>query len=76
VLEQYRALSEAAERFETQSHYLEGEGSNLRLEILARDGEMRRLRDRVDQSERQIQEVSPIPTNHDAYDTINPFRQI
>jgi len=31
--EQYRALSEAAEHFVTQSQYLKGEGSNIFLEI-------------------------------------------
>ena len=61
ILEQYRSLSQEAERYETQTHHLESEGSNLRLELLTRDSEIRRLRDKCEQTERLVQEVcSPL----------------
>lgn len=56
ILEQYRALSQETERFETQFHHLESEGSSLKLEILSRDGELRRTRDKLDKAERENQE--------------------
>lgn len=56
ILDQYRSLSQEAERFETQTHHLESEGSNLKLELLTRDSEGRRMRDKLDQAEREIQE--------------------
>lgn len=57
ILDQYRALSHEAERYETQTHHLESEGSNLKLELLSKDSEVRRNRDKLDQAEREIQEV-------------------
>lgn len=57
LLEQYRKLSLEAEQYQTTSHQLESEGSNLRLEIMTRDSELRRLHDKVDNLEREIQEV-------------------
>ena len=57
VLNQYRALSQEAERYETQSHHLESESSNMRLELLTKDSEMRRLREKIDSLDRQLQEV-------------------
>ncbi|XP_013412187.1 centrosomal protein of 135 kDa-like, partial [Lingula anatina] len=56
LLNQYRVLSREAERYETQTHQLESEGSNLRLELMSRDSEVRRLRDKVELMEREIQE--------------------
>ena len=58
ILEQYRSLSLEAEKFETRSHQLESEGSNLRLELMTRENESRRLRERIDLLERDIKEVS------------------
>ncbi len=46
-----------AEKYETATHQLESEGSNLRLEIMTRDGEFRRLRDRIDEMERKNDDV-------------------
>ena len=46
-----------AERYETQTHQLESEGSNLRLELMTRDGEVRRLREKIDRLEKDLQEV-------------------
>ena len=60
LLEQYRSLSLEAERFETATHQLESEGSNLRLEMMTRDSEIRRLADKVDMLERDIQEVGVV----------------
>ena len=57
ILEQYRALSQSAEHYETQAHHLESEGSNMKLELLTRDSEIRRLREKVDSLERQMDEV-------------------
>jgi polyhydroxyalkanoate synthesis regulator phasin len=68
-LEQYRSLSQAAERYETQAHHLESEGSNMKLELLTRDSEIRRLREKVDSLERQVEEVGII------YIAILPLRK-
>ena len=57
LLEQYRSLTLEAERYETQTHQLESEGSNMRLELMTRDSEIRRLREKVDTMDRQIQQV-------------------
>ena len=57
LLEQYRSLSMEAERYETQAHQLESEGSNLRLEVMTKDSEIRRLLERIDSMDRQIQQV-------------------
>ncbi|XP_076445989.1 centrosomal protein of 135 kDa-like isoform X2 [Babylonia areolata] len=56
LLEQYRKLSMEAEQYQTLSHQLEGEGSNLRLEIMTKDSELRRAHDKLDNQEREIQE--------------------
>lgn len=56
LLEQYRALSVEAEQYQTSSHQLESEGSNLRLELMTKDSEIRRNRDKIDNLEREIQE--------------------
>jgi centrosomal protein CEP135 len=56
ILEQYRSLSQTAERYETQAHHLESEGSNLKLELLTRDSEIRRLREKTESLDRQLQE--------------------
>ena len=58
MLEQYRALSLNAERYETQTHQLESEGSNLRLELMTKDSEVRRLREKMEGLEKEIEEVS------------------
>lgn len=58
LLDQYRALSSEAEQYQTATHQLESEGSNMRLEIMTKDSELRRLRDKVDNYEREIQEVN------------------
>lgn len=57
LLDQYRALTSEAEQYQTATHQLESEGSNMRLEIMTKDSELRRLRDKVDNYEREIQEV-------------------
>jgi len=57
ILEQYRSLSQTAEKYETQSHQLETEASNLKLELRTRDSELRRLREKVESLERQIEDV-------------------
>ena len=61
ILEQYRSLSQTAEKFETQAHHLESEGSNLKLELRTRDGEVRRLKEKVESLERQLEEVCFFP---------------
>ena len=57
LLEQYRTLSVEAEKYETTSHQLESEGSNLRLEIMTKESDIRRLREKIDAMEREIQQV-------------------
>lgn len=57
LLDQYRALSAEAEQYQTSTHQLESEGSNLRLELMTKDSELRRARDKLDNLEREIQEV-------------------
>lgn len=56
LLEQYRTLTVEAERFETQTHQLESEGSSLRLELMTRDSELRRAQDKIGMLEREVQE--------------------
>ncbi|XP_076467897.1 centrosomal protein of 135 kDa-like [Babylonia areolata] len=56
LLEQYRKLSLEAEQFQTASHQLESEGSNMRLEILTKESELRRAHDKIDNMEREIHE--------------------
>ncbi|KAL4230126.1 hypothetical protein ACF0H5_010511 [Mactra antiquata] len=56
LLDQYRALSSEAEQYQTATHQLESEGSNMRLELMTKDSENRRLRDKVDNYEKEIQE--------------------
>ncbi|KAK2148603.1 hypothetical protein LSH36_489g00052 [Paralvinella palmiformis] len=56
LLDQYRSLTLEAERYETQTHQLESEGSNMRLELMTRDSEIRRLREKIDSMDRQIQQ--------------------
>ncbi|KAL8598704.1 hypothetical protein ACOMHN_033268 [Nucella lapillus] len=56
LLEQYRKLSLEAEQFQTASHQLESESSNMRLEILTKESELRRAHDKIDNLEREIQE--------------------
>ena len=43
-----------AERYETQTHQLESEGSNLRLEIMTKESEIRRNRERLEDLEKEI----------------------
>ena len=57
LLEQYRRAAEDMERFEVQTHQLESEGSNLRMQLMSRDTEIRRLREKLNQIERENQEV-------------------
>ena len=52
LLEQYRTLSQEAERYETHNHQLESEGSNLRLELMTKEGEIRRLQEQLGGTER------------------------
>ena len=57
LLEQYRQLSADLERFETHSHQLESQGSTLKLEMMTKDSEIKRLRERIESLEREIREV-------------------
>ncbi|KAJ8298507.1 hypothetical protein KUTeg_025038 [Tegillarca granosa] len=56
MLDQYRALSVEAEQYQTSTHQLESEGSNLRLELMTKDSELRRNRDKIENLEKEIQE--------------------
>ncbi|KAL8621049.1 hypothetical protein ACOMHN_040574 [Nucella lapillus] len=56
LLEQYRKLSMEAEQYQTMSHQLESEGSNMRLEIMTKESELRRAHDKLDSLEREVQE--------------------
>ena len=60
MLEQYRKLSQEAEQYQTASHQLESEGSNMRLEIMTKESELRRAHDKIDNLEREILEVSEV----------------
>ena len=51
-------MSLETERYETQSHQLESEGSNLRLELMTRDSEIRRLKEKIENLDRDVQDVS------------------
>lgn len=56
LLEQYRKLSMEAEQYQTTSHQLESEGSNMRLELMTKESELRRTMDKIDNQEREILE--------------------
>ena len=63
LLEQYRKLSMEAEQFQTASHQLESEGSNLRLEVMRKDSELHRAIDKIEHQEREIMEVSVLTSD-------------
>lgn len=56
LLDQYRTLSAEAEHYQNSNHQLESEGSNLRLEILTRESEIRMLKEKTDRMDRELQE--------------------
>ena len=60
LLEQYRKLSQEAEQYQTATHQLESEGSNLRLEVMTKESELRRAHDKIENLEREILEVSEV----------------
>lgn len=49
-----------AEQYQTTSHQLESEGSNLRLELMTKESELRRMHDKIDNLEREIEEVTSL----------------
>ncbi|XP_064637968.1 testis-specific gene 10 protein-like isoform X2 [Lineus longissimus] len=57
LLDQYRALSLEADKYQTQTHQLESEGSNLKLELMTKDSEVRRLRDKMDGLDKDLQDT-------------------
>lgn len=60
LLDQYRTLSAEAEHYQNTNHQLESEGSNLRLEILTRESEIRMLKEKTERMDHELQEVSTI----------------
>ncbi|XP_035680916.1 centrosomal protein of 135 kDa-like isoform X2 [Branchiostoma floridae] len=56
LLENYRKASTQAERWEMEAHQHQGESSNTKLELMSRESEVRRLREKADSQEREIQE--------------------
>ena len=60
LLDQYRAVTSEAEQYQTATHQLESESSNMRLEIMTKDSELRRIRDKLDNCDREISEVAII----------------
>ncbi|XP_066287957.1 centrosomal protein of 135 kDa-like isoform X2 [Branchiostoma lanceolatum] len=56
LLDNYRKASTQAERWEMEAHQHHGESSNTKLELMSRESEVRRLREKVDSQEREIQE--------------------
>ena len=57
LLDQYRAVTSEAEQYQTATQQLESESSNMRLEIMTKDSELRRIRDKLDNCDREINEV-------------------
>ncbi|CAD5116285.1 DgyrCDS5192 [Dimorphilus gyrociliatus] len=66
LLEQYKALSANAEGNETAKHELESYNSSLRLEIMTRDAELRRLKERCDVQDHQLQELTHVEASYEA----------
>ncbi|XP_064608998.1 centrosomal protein of 135 kDa-like [Liolophura sinensis] len=58
LLEQYRQLSQEAELYQTTSHALESEGSTLKMELMSKDSEIRRLREKVDAQNSELTSMS------------------
>ncbi|XP_019624383.1 PREDICTED: centrosomal protein of 135 kDa-like [Branchiostoma belcheri] len=56
LLDNYRKASSQAERWEMEAHQHQGESSNTKLELMSRESEVRRLREKADSQEREIQE--------------------
>ncbi|KAI8484989.1 hypothetical protein Bbelb_372350 [Branchiostoma belcheri] len=56
LLDNYRQASSQAERWEMEAHQHQGESSNTKLELMSRESEVRRLREKADSQEREIQE--------------------
>lgn len=56
LLDQYRTLSAEAEHYQNTNHQLESEGSNLRLEILTRESEIRMLKEKTERMDHELQE--------------------
>lgn len=66
LLEQYKSLSTNAESNETAKHELESYNSSLRLEIMTRDAEIRRLKERCDVQDHQLHELTHIEASYEA----------
>uniref|UniRef100_A0A0L8HX36 Centrosomal protein of 135 kDa n=2 Tax=Octopus bimaculoides TaxID=37653 RepID=A0A0L8HX36_OCTBM len=56
LLEQYRTLSAEAEQYQNTNHQLETEGSNLRLEVISKESEIRMLKEKMERMDIEIHE--------------------
>ncbi|XP_029644182.1 centrosomal protein of 135 kDa-like isoform X1 [Octopus sinensis] len=56
MLEQYRTLSAEAEQYQNTNHQLETEGSNLRLEVISKESEIRMLKEKLERMDIEIHE--------------------
>ncbi|GAB1601649.1 centrosomal protein of 135 kDa-like [Argonauta hians] len=56
LLDQYRTLSAEAEQYQSTNHQLETEGSNLRLEVISKESEIRMLKEKVERMDIEIHE--------------------
>lgn len=57
LLEQYRALSLEAERYETQTNQLEAETQTMRRDLHTKDVNIRRLQESLDLLDKELQQV-------------------
>ena len=57
LLENYRSATTEAQRWETEASQRSGESSTVKIELMTRDSEMKRLREKLLLLERDVQQV-------------------
>lgn len=66
-------MSASAERYETATHELQSQSSSLRLELTTRDAEIRRFKDRAEDAERQLSELTRSETVYQSQVLLTKF---
>lgn len=57
ILEQYRALSSDADRYQAVSQQLESETSAMKMQLLTKESDLRRVREQLEQLQVDLSEV-------------------
>ena len=58
ILEQYRALSSDADRYQAASQLLENETSSMKMQLLTKETDLRRVKEQLEQLEVELTDVS------------------